>query len=198
MTTARERVARLRATGIDEAYRTGELAAMADAFGDEPEHRHVDRRAIGAEVPAFTDGGPRRITVYNLVSAGAPHEWTDRGLPAGIADEYVWLSGVSDPEVFACRITGDSMEPEYRGGDLVVFAPSLTPVSGQDCFIRFVTDEESTFKRVHFSHQDNEAGTFELEPLNPTMRPRTVTREEVAALAVAVSLYRRMRARTGA
>lgn len=109
---------------------------------------------------------------------------------AGIADEYIWVCGVVDPDAFAMRIVGDSMAPEYMEGDLVVFSPNLTPVSGQDCYVRLVHDDEATFKRVYFDHQDNEAGWFRLCALNPRYREQRVAREDVSALAVCSMVVR--------
>src|SRR5206468_13123611 len=94
--------------------------------------------------------GCRGIPLINKVAAGYPREFSDLDYPASIADEYVACPDVSDPDAFAARVVGNSMEPEYREGDVVVFAPMLDTPPGCDCFIRLERDSETTFKRVYF------------------------------------------------
>lgn len=93
---------------------------------------------------------PAQVPVVNRVAAGYPTAFTDLGYPARIADEYVSVPDVFDGDAFAARVVGDSMEPVYREGDIVVFSPSAATVDGSDCFVRFERNEESTFKRVYF------------------------------------------------
>lgn len=192
MTTSRTRIARLVGGRLDDAYRSG---ALRELVGEEPEHRHIDRRTLGQEAPALLDpSGPRRIPVYNRLSAGGrPQVHTDKGLPAGVADEYIWVSGIVDPDAFALRVVGDSMEPEYYDGDIAVFQPNLSAVSGQDCYVSMVHDEESTFKRVFFEHEDREDGVLTLHPLNPKYRDRRYAREDIASMAVCSLVQRRPR-----
>ncbi|MGB0767502.1 MAG: S24 family peptidase, partial [Phycisphaeraceae bacterium] len=100
-----------------------------------------------------------------------------------IADEYVRVPDLADPDAFAARVIGDSMEPEYREGDIVVFSPARDVRDGVDCFARLEPDHESTFKRVFFDHAHH---AIRLEPLNPDYPTRTVDREQVAGLFRAV------------
>ena len=55
---------------------------------------------------------------------------------------------------FACRVVGDSMLPDYREGDIVVFSPAKPIKSGMDCFARLEPDHESTFKRIYIEPSD--------------------------------------------
>jgi len=58
-------------------------------------------------------------------------------------------------------VSGDSMEPDYRQGDIVVFSPNAQVRNGDDCFVRFASGE-TTFKRFY---QDSPE-TIRLQPLN--------------------------------
>ncbi|MFN3166024.1 MAG: S24 family peptidase [Phycisphaeraceae bacterium] len=130
-----------------------------------------------------------RVPLINKVAAGYPTGFTDLGYPAGVGDDavlvpgYTGLHGANDPDAFAATVCGDSMLPEYRAGDVVVFSPLADVVDGSDCFARLEPDHESTFKRVFFDH---DADTIRLEPLNRDYPTRTVARDQVAGLFRAV------------
>jgi phage repressor protein C with HTH and peptisase S24 domain len=126
--------------------------------------------------------------LINKVAAGYPREFTDLGYPARIADEYVRCPDVTDPDAFAARVVGDSMMPDYREGDVVVFSPTRDVKDGNDCFVRLERDAETTFKRVYFEGE----GRLRLQPLNARYSPRVVNREDVGGLYAAVSVIRRV------
>lgn len=150
------------------------------------------RRAQQAAEP--TPGAPdtpamAHVPLINKVAAGYPSGFTDLGYPARVGDDvvmvpgYTGLHGANDPDAFAATVCGDSMRPDYRAGDIVVFSPLADVIDGSDCFARLEPDHESTFKRVFF-----EAGgdSIRLEPLNPDYPARVVERDQVAGLFRAV------------
>jgi len=120
--------------------------------------------------------------------------FTDLGYPAGVASEYIRGVAHSDPDAFACRVVGDSMEPDYREGDIVVFSPLREIKSGMDCFARIEPDHESTFKRVYMERDGEGREMIRLQPLNPRYAARVLLREDVAGLFAAVSVTRELRA----
>ncbi len=210
--------------GLDAAYRSGELGALVGEDGVEAWGRrarggdragsggtpevggHADESHKGvssdANVRTYVVGDvrrhlPREIPLINKVAAGYPTEFTDLGYPARVADEYVRVpSGgdLEDPDAFAARVVGDSMEPEYREGDVIVFSPGKAVKRGDDCFVRLEKDGETTFKRVYFEGEGNEDGDgwIRLQPLNNAYPARVVRREEVAGLYAAVTWIRRL------
>lgn len=169
---------RLKGGGIDEAYRRGALRELVDAIAP-PEMP-----------PPVAVPLARRVPLINRVSAGYPREFTDLGYPARIAREEVSCPDLADPDAFACRVVGDSMEPDYREGDIVIFSPMKALRSGQDCFARLEPRHESTFKRVYFERDDAGREMIRLQPLNAKYPPRTVDREEVAGLYAAARVMR--------
>ncbi len=161
--------------GLDEAYRQGRLRELIGAIGeDEPRPVRLEH-----EVP-----------LINSVAAGYPTEFTDLGYPARVADEYVRCPDLSDPDAFAARVVGDSMEPEYREGDIVIFSPARDITDGKDCFCRLEPDHETTFKRVFFERGEQGQELIRLQPLNMAYPPRVLPREQVAGLYAAVSVMR--------
>ena len=136
----------------------------------------------------------RPIPVINKVSAGYPQDFTDLGYPAGIADKYVAAPAeLADPNAFAVRVVGDSMEPKYHEGDIVIFSPAARVESGDDCFIRFAvtggpSDGESTFKRIFFDAEDR----VRLQPLNERYAPTFIRPNEIAGIFRAVARHEKL------
>jgi SOS-response transcriptional repressor LexA len=136
----------------------------------------------------------RRIPVINKVSAGYPQEFTDLGYPVGIADEYISAPPeLTDPNAFAVRVVGDSMEPKYHEGDTVIFSPAASVKSGDDCFVRFAMtgrsgDGQSAFKRVFWDGPD----LIRLQPINERHPPAVVKPSEIAAIFRAVARYEKL------
>lgn len=141
--------------------------------------RESNVRAISAGVA---------VPVINKVAAGYPHHFTDLDYPTSIADEYVRCPDLHDPQAFAARVVGDSMQPKYREGDIVVFSPVTTAQSGDDCFVRFADDSSTTFKRIY---QDDDQ-TVRLQPLNSVYPSEVYTREEINGLWPAVFRIERL------
>jgi len=149
----------------------------------------------GADRVEVTGRRLRPIPVINKVAAGYPQEFTDLGYPVGVADEYVSVPAdeVPDPGAFAVRVVGDSMEPRYREGDIVIFSPASQVDSGDDCFVRFAmtgtpSDGETTFKRVFFDAQDR----VRLQPINERYAPTFVQPSQIEGIFRAVARYERL------
>lgn len=172
-----ELAALLRREGLDEAYRSGELGRVLDRM------RTPATEELGSALP-------HEVPVINSVTAGYPHDFGDLGYPARVADEYVRCPDLHDPDAFAARVVGDSMEPNYVEGDIVVFSPIRDAASGTDCFVRLEPDHESTFKRIYFETSEAGDELIRIQPINNRYPPKIVPRERVAGLYRAVSLMR--------
>ncbi len=162
-------------TGLDLAFRSGELRAL------------IERLDPAGPTPVDL---PFEVPLINKVSAGYPQGFTDMGYPARVADEYVRCPDLHDPDAFAARVVGDSMEPDYREGDIVIFSPARPITDGDDCFARLALDDETTFKRVYFEYRDGTAERIRLQPINNRYAPRVYDREQIAGLYRAVKVMR--------
>lgn len=185
---AKRLAAMLSREGVDSLHRSGELRRLVDrlappCFGENGEASEESGVALAVALPM-------QAPVINKVVAGYPTEFTDLGYPARIADEYVSVPDVYDADAFAARVVGDSMEPLYHEGDIVVFSPAAATRQGSDCFVRFERDAETTFKRVYFEQDEAGQELIRLQPLNAAYPPRTVDREAVAGLYAAVYVVR--------
>ncbi len=130
----------------------------------------------------------RLVPVINKVAAGYPSDFDDLDYPVGIADDYVRCPDIHDPNAFAVRVVGDSMEPKYTEGDIVIFSPAAEVRNGDDCFVRFGSPHETTFKRVFFEQSDN----VRLQPRNENYAPMIVEGKRVNGLYRAVIKYERL------
>jgi len=127
----------------------------------------------------------RLVPVINKVSAGYPTDFNDLDYPVGIADDYVRCPDLHDPNAFAVRVVGDSMEPKFVEGDIVVFSPAAEVHSGDDCFVRFAMPHETTFKRVYFQKKKQ----IRLQPRNDKYAPTIVESNRINGIYRAVIKY---------
>ncbi len=159
---------------LDDAYLSGVLQEM------------VERSAGNVE-----QVGTRPVPVINRVSAGYPKDFTDLAYPPRVADDYVGCPDVHDRDAFAARVSGDSMTPKYRPGDIVIFSPSADPRNGDDCFVRF-DDGQTTFKRVFFEKGEKREDSIRLQPRNEKYPPQVVPSQKISGLYKAVFKYQRV------
>jgi len=130
----------------------------------------------------------RLVPVINKVSAGYPTDFDDLDYPVGIADDYVRCPDMHDPNAFAVRVVGDSIEPKFREGDIVIFSPATEVHNGDDCFVRFAMPHETTFKRVFFE-SDNK---IRLQPRNEKYSPTIVDGKRINGIYRAVVKHEKL------
>ena len=130
----------------------------------------------------------RLVPVINKVSAGYPTDFNDLDYPVGIADDYIRCPDLHDPNAFAVRVVGDSMEPKFCQGDIVIFSPAAEVHNGDDCFVRFADPHETTFKRVFFEKGDK----IRLQPRNEKYSPSTVEGSDINGLYRATIKHERL------
>jgi phage repressor protein C with HTH and peptisase S24 domain len=130
----------------------------------------------------------RLVPIINKVVAGYPTDFNDLDYPVGVADDYVRGPDLHDPNAFAVRVVGDSMEPKFSEGDVVIFSPAAEVQNGDDCFVRFQMPHETTFKRVFFEKD----GKVRLQPRNEKYSPTVVEGERVNGLYRAVMRYEKL------
>jgi repressor LexA len=186
----RELAAALKKDGLDAVHRSGKLASLISVLEGEGECDDGSSVVGSASAGVERVELPMEIPLINKVTAGYPGSFTDLGYPARVADEYVRAPDVHDPDAFAARVVGDSMEPMYREGDIVVFSPAKVVESGMDCFVRLEPDHETTFKRVYFEEDNAGNEVIRIQPMNNAYGPMVVERERVAGLYAGVSVTR--------
>ncbi|MEX0777920.1 MAG: XRE family transcriptional regulator [Phycisphaeraceae bacterium] len=158
---------------LDKAIQSGEFKKLIQStLGKDAPTRKLEPQPV------------QQAPLINKVAAGYPTNFTDLDYPARVADEYVMCPDMDDRDVFAARVVGDSMMPEYREGDVVVFSPKVPVADGSDCFVRLEPDHDTTFKRVYFEadSKGKKNAMIRLQPLNPKFPPTLLKREQVSGL----------------
>lgn len=134
--------------------------------------------------------GWRRVPVLDFVQAA---RWTGVD-PIDEIRETVMTELEHPPSTFALRIRGDSMEPEFRAGDVVVIDPTISPKPG-DFVVAKDEAGEATFKQYRSAGlNDSGVDVFELLPLNPLYAPMRSDRLPLAIIGTMVE-HRRYRRR---
>jgi phage repressor protein C with HTH and peptisase S24 domain len=120
---------------------------------------------------------PRRIPLLGMAQAGQDGFFDDAGFPVGGSWDEVSLPEIGDPHAYALEIAGDSMEPVFRDGDMVVVSP-VAPIRRGDRVVAKTLQGEVMAKQL----ARRSAKRIELKSLNPAHRDRTFDLTEIAWL----------------
>ena len=142
--------------------------------------------ATGTSIEAFVGliqgdkaGAPTRgVPLLGFAQAGAGGHFDDSGFPAGKGWDEVALPSASDEHAYALEISGDSMKPGYRDGDVIVVSPG-TPIRKGDRVVVKTTGGEVMVKEL----KRRTAKLLELQSINPAHADRTLDANEVAWIA---------------
>ena len=104
----------------------------------------------------------RRIPLIGFAQAGGEGYFDDGGFPVGGSWDEVALPEVTDPNAYALEISGDSMEPVFRDGDLVIVSPNAPVRRGDRVVVRTATGEVMAKQLARRS-----ARRVDLRSLNP-------------------------------
>ncbi len=159
----------------------------ASAIGDMIAAEELDTESAGARIEQG-----RLVPILNKVSAGYPQAFDDMGHPVGYADDYVRCPDVNDENAFALRVVGDSMEPRFMEGNIVVFSPNTPVKNGDDCLVRFDEPHETAFKQVYFDPDVNQPKTITLKPRNPRYPPQSIDPHRITGIYRAIFKFERL------
>ena len=148
----------------------------------------LSKTSLNVEEGKHALAAGRLVPIINRVTAGYPTDFNDLEYPVGVAEDYVRCPDLHDPNAFAVRVVGDSMEPRFHEGDIVVFSPGAEVRNGDDCFIRFTQPHETTFKRVFFEADKK----IRLQPRNDQYSPTIIDGKRVDGIYRAVSRYEKL------
>lgn len=124
------------------------------------------------------DGATRRLPVLGYAQAGEPGKFDDSGAPTGDGWDEVAFPDLPDPRAFALEIAGDSMEPLYRDGDLIVISPGAGVRRGDRVVVRLKSGE--TFAKVL---RRRSASRVDLASINPAHPNLSIDASEVVWMA---------------
>jgi len=136
--------------------------------------------AIDTFVQLITDR-PRvvqSVPLLGLAQAGAGGFFDDGGFPAGKGWDEIGLPSVADEHAYALEISGDSMKPAYRDGDIIVVSPG-TAIRRGDRVVVKTTGGEVMVKEL----KRRTTKIVELSSLNPSHPDRTLAPADVEWIA---------------
>jgi phage repressor protein C with HTH and peptisase S24 domain len=142
--------------------------------------------ATGTNIEAFVGlilgdkaGTPTRgVPLLGLAEAGAGGYFDDGGFPAGAGWDEIAFPAVDDTHAYALEVSGQSMEPAYRDGDVILVSPAA-PIRRGDRVVVKTRDGEVMAKELRRST----AKSIELKSLNAQHPDRTIATEDVLWVA---------------
>jgi phage repressor protein C with HTH and peptisase S24 domain len=132
-------------------------------------------------VKLITDSGKVAISNVPLIGfaeAGAGGYFDDGGFPVGKGWEDIAFPSVTDEHAYALEISGDSMKPVYRDGDIIVVSPAA-PVRKGDRVVVKTKGGEVMVKEL----KRKATKSVELKSLNTDHRDRTLAMSDVVWIA---------------
>jgi phage repressor protein C with HTH and peptisase S24 domain len=120
----------------------------------------------------------KQIPLLGLAKAGKGGFFDDSGFPSGNGWEEIEVPGVTDSAAYALEITGDSMQPVYREGDIIVVSPAATVRKGDRVVVR--TSDGQVMAKIM---QRQTARTLELASFNKDHDTKTLDMKEVDWMA---------------
>lgn len=137
-----------------------------------------------ADLVGYVDGGrpaPATATTIPLIGfaqAGDRGYFDDAGYPAGGGWDEIPFPEIGDAHAYAVEVSGDSMEPLYRDGDIVIVSPGASVRRNDRVVVKTVEGEVMVKQLVRQS-----AKRIELASLNPLHPGRVLDADEVAWIA---------------
>ncbi|HRE44298.1 MAG TPA: helix-turn-helix transcriptional regulator [Terricaulis sp.] len=174
-----------RAAGLDPTTFNKSKRQAADGKARWPSTESLARALEAAETSwdefaalmAGREGAGRAIPIVGMARAGKDGFFDEAGFPVG-ADETVRFPDLGEDRVYALEIAGDSMEPMYRAGDIVIVQPGAAVRRGDRVVVR-TRDGEVLAKLLGRRNEQ----TVELLSLNPAHKPRELSATDVDWIA---------------
>jgi phage repressor protein C with HTH and peptisase S24 domain len=137
---------------------------------------------VDAFVSLITDGGKaaaiHSVPLIGFAEAGTGGYFDDGGFPVGKGWEEIAFPSVTDEHAYALEISGDSMKPAYRKGDVIVVSPAAAVRKGDRVVVK-TRDGEVMVKEL----KKKTTKSIELKSLNAEHRDRTLSMSDVLWVA---------------
>ena len=140
--------------------------------------------ATGVTVESFvsligdSNGAAQAVPLLGFAEAGSGGYFTDGGFPVGKGWDEIAFPAMTDQHAYALEISGDSMIPAYRDGDVIIVSPAA-PVRRGDRVVVKTKGGEVMVKEL----KRQTAKQVELKSLNADHPERTISLEDVVWIA---------------
>jgi phage repressor protein C with HTH and peptisase S24 domain len=125
-----------------------------------------------------TGAAARAVPLLGFAEAGAGGYFDDGGFPAGEGWDEIAFPAVTDDHAYALEVSGQSMEPAYRDGDVILVSPSA-PIRRGDRVVVRTRGGEVMAKEL----KRKTAKSIELKSLNVQHPDRTLATSDVLWIA---------------
>ena len=120
----------------------------------------------------------RGVPLLGFAEAGAGGYFDDGGFPVGEGWDEIAFPAVSDTHAYALEVSGHSMEPAYRDGDVILVSPAA-PIRRGDRVVVRTRSGEVMAKEL----KRRTAKSIELSSLNTDHGDRTIAAVDVLWIA---------------
>ena len=142
-------------------------------------------QATGVNVDTFvsliTDRGgasTQAIPLIGLAQAGSGGYFDDGGFPVGKGWDEIAFPAVNDEHAYALEVSGNSMEPAYRDGTVILVSPVATVRRGDRVVVK-TRDGEVMAKEL----RRRTSKSIDLRSLNPQHTERSLSVDDVLWIA---------------
>lgn len=163
---------------VPRSTRLKRLAELLLTSGDYILGR-VNSSAPEGNTTPYDDGKAKEIPLISWVQAG---QWAtaEDPYPVGAAEKMLRTFEDVGPQSFALKVHGDSMEPIFPDGCIIIVDPSREPRHGSYVIVRLERDAEVTFKQLVI-----DGPMRYLKPLNPRYPLMEIDHEAVICGVIA-------------
>ncbi len=119
-----------------------------------------------------------QVPLIGFAEAGQKGYFDDGGFPVGSGWDKVPIPHMADPQAYALEVSGDSMEPMYREGDILVVSPT-EPVRRNDRVVVKTLEGEVMAKVL----ARKTANKIELKSFNPAHQDRAFDIKDIDWIA---------------
>lgn len=141
--------------------------------------------ATGTTIDSFvgliTDnhgGTTQAVPLIGFAEAGVGGFFDDGGFPVGKGWDEIAFPAVNDEHAYALEISGDSMMPAYRDGDVIIVSPGA-PIRRGDRVVVKTKKDEVMVKEL----KRRTSKSIELQSINAEHPDRTLAVSDVAWIA---------------
>jgi phage repressor protein C with HTH and peptisase S24 domain len=118
------------------------------------------------------------VPLLGFAEAGAGGYFDDGGFPAGEGWDEIAFPALNDEHVYALEVSGQSMEPTYRDGNVIILSPAA-PIRRGDRVVVKTRSGEVMAKEL----KRQTAKSIELKSLNTDHPDRTLAMSDVVLMA---------------
>ncbi len=137
--------------------------------------------AVETFVNLITDSGAtaaQAVPLLGFAEAGSGGFFDDGGFPVGKGWDEIAFPAVNDEHAYALEISGDSMMPAYRDGDVIIVSPAA-PIRRGDRVVAKTKNGEVMVKEL----KRRSSKSVELKSINSEHPDRTIPVSDLVWIA---------------